>query len=247
MAEETAPTYPINKKSSEAPKQCPVDHQNVQAKEETCPVDPSSYKHFLPATTTQQGCDSSAIDQSNMMPAISQYPQKDQTMTLRKEREISTIPRAESTERLWVYPSEQMFFNAMKRKNWDPKEQDMEVVVPIHNAVNEQAWGKILEWESMHTSQCQQPKLLKFQGRPKDITPKARIGSWFGYTLPFDRHDWTVDRCGKKVTYVIDFYAGKNDPQRPDAVSFYLDVRPALSPSGLWDRLQWAWKKGSFV
>lgn len=24
--------------------------------------------------------------------------------------------------------------------------------------------------------------------------------------MPFDRHDWTVDRCGKEVRYVIDFY-----------------------------------------
>ena len=42
-----------------------------------------------------------------------------------------------------------MFFNAMKRKSWDPKEKDMRVVVPIHNVVNEQAWKKILEWEAL--------------------------------------------------------------------------------------------------
>ena len=24
---------------------------------------------------------------------------------------------------------------------------------------------------------------------------------------PFDRHDWTVDRCGKEVRYIIDYYA----------------------------------------
>lgn len=31
-----------------------------------------------------------------------------------------------------------------------------------------------------HYSECNQPMLLKFEGRPKDITPKARIRSWFG-------------------------------------------------------------------
>ena len=41
-----------------------------------------------------------------------------------------------------------MFFNAMKRKSWNPSEKDMGVVVPIHNAVNEQSWRKILEWEN---------------------------------------------------------------------------------------------------
>ena len=25
--------------------------------------------------------------------------------------------------------------------------------------------------------------------------------------LPFDRHDWTVDRCGKEVRYIIDYYS----------------------------------------
>lgn len=41
-----------------------------------------------------------------------------------------------------------MFFNAMKRKEWDPKAEDMRTIVPIHNAVNERAWEEIKEWES---------------------------------------------------------------------------------------------------
>ena len=63
------------------------------------------------------------------------------------------------------------------------------------------------------------------------MSPKARINTILGYTAPFDRHDWIVDRCGVQVEYVIDFYAGrpggKADPMgRP---SFYLDVRPKLN------------------
>ena len=34
----------------------------------------------------------------------------------------------------------------------------------------------------------------------------ARFASWFGSGLPFDRHDWIVDRCGQEVRYIIDFY-----------------------------------------
>lgn len=158
---------------SEEPKQpekCPVDHSKLKEQEQKCPVDPSTYKHFLPPSEEtkqpeqcpvdhtaykhkapqKEGCDSDAINASNYMPNISQQPQPDQKSDLSQEREISTIPRAESSEKLWVYPSEQMFFNAMRRKNWDPKEKDMPVVVPIHNAVNEQAWQKILQWEGMH-------------------------------------------------------------------------------------------------
>lgn len=27
-----------------------------------------------------------------------------------------------------------------------------------------------------------------------------------GGPAPFDRHDWVIDRCGKEVRYIIDFY-----------------------------------------
>jgi len=37
-------------------------------------------------------------------------------------------------------------------------------------------------------------------------SPLARLRSWLTGELPFDRHDWVVDRCGKEVRYVIDFY-----------------------------------------
>ena len=44
---------------------------------------------------------------------------------------------------VWMYPSEQMFYNAMKRKGWSPSEQDMQSVVAIHNGVNERAWSEV--------------------------------------------------------------------------------------------------------
>lgn len=60
---------------------------------------------------------------------------------------------------------------------------------------------------------------------------------------PFDRHDWVVDRCGKEITYVIDFYNGAGSdmaiqmPGMPPAI--HLDVRPALTPMGAIDRMRW--------
>lgn len=53
----------------------------------------------------------------------------------------------------WVYPSEKMFFDAMKRKGYDAREVDMKTVVPIHNAVNERAWAKIKEWEAPYLTE----------------------------------------------------------------------------------------------
>lgn len=135
---------------------CPVDHKSVDhsaaGEDAKCPVDPSAYKHFLPqAENAAEGCQSDAINAANNMPTLSQQPAQGQKMKLGVDREVSTIPKSgDPNEKIWVYPSEQMFFNAMRRKNWDPKEKDMSVVVPIHNAVNEQAWQKILEWEKLH-------------------------------------------------------------------------------------------------
>lgn len=74
---------------------------------------------------------------------------------------------------------------------------------------------------------CAGPKLHSFAGLSTKMSPKARINTILGYTAPFDRHDWVVDRCGTTVEYVIDFYAGRPDAHgRP---SFYLDVRPKLN------------------
>ena len=52
------------------------------------------------------------------MPSISQEPVAGQPFPLSTEREVSSIPKASPDKDggRWVYPSEQMFFNAMVRK-----------------------------------------------------------------------------------------------------------------------------------
>ena len=47
-------------------------------------------------------------------------------------------------------------------------------------------------------------------------SPLARLSSWFGGQLPFDRHDWWVDRCGQEVRYVIDFYFHEHAAGTPE-------------------------------
>ena len=54
----------------------------------------------------------------------------------------------------------------------------MDTVVAIHNTVNERAWQHVLMWEALHKCECTQPKLKKFQGRPSDYSPKARLLNW---------------------------------------------------------------------
>lgn len=123
-----------------------------------------------------------------------------------------------------------MFFNAMKRKNYDPQAADMRTIVPIHNAVNERAWMEIRGWEKGRgADSCGGPKLTSFSGSATSLTPRARWNTFLGYAAPFDRHDWVVDRCGTKIEYVIDFYAGKNEKKEGKSLNFYLDVRPKLN------------------
>lgn len=64
----------------------------------------------------------------------------------------------------------------------------------------------------------------------------------FSYEMPFDRHDWVVDRCGQPVRYIIDYYGCEPTPNND--VPIFLDVRPALdSFSALWDRTKVAWRR----
>ncbi|KAI8899005.1 cytochrome c/c1 heme-lyase [Globomyces pollinis-pini] len=206
--------------------ECPMRNNNTNISQ--CPVDHNDQHPLLNPT-------------NHMDLHPNQTPAQDQRIPLDIHREESSIPMGGKNDgKNWVYPSEQMFFNAMKRKNWNPNEKDMKSIIPIHNAVNEQCWHWILKWEALHTNTCKTPKLLKFEGRAKDYTPKARFKQLLGYKLPFDRHDWTIDRCGETVTYVIDFYSGTPVDGKP--ASFYLDVRPAMTFSGLRDRFMFWWK-----
>ncbi|PYI22084.1 cytochrome c1 heme lyase [Aspergillus japonicus CBS 114.51] len=157
----------------------------------------------------------------------------------------------------WIYPSERQFFEALMRKGNTPSSTEsaselattVASIIPIHNAVNERAWQQILEWESRAPSsdpgskKCGGPKLYSFRGLgvdPQFLSPRARINNLMGYQLPFDRHDWVVERCGgERVEYVIDFYQGKTSGGAtgaglaanagPGKLSFYLDVRPKMN------------------
>eukprot|EP00128_Syssomonas_multiformis_P017114 Colp12_sorted_trinity150504_noHs@222 len=139
-----------------------------------------------------------------------------------------------------------MFYNAMRRKGFKHTEEelspeDMMHIIRIHNHNNELAWREVLKWEAMHAEECGKPTLLRFYGQAKNFSPRARIRQLMGYELPFDRHDWFVDRCGKEVRYIIDYYdGGEADPET--GAHIILDVRPAFdSPTAVWDRIKVAW------
>ncbi|KAG9226068.1 hypothetical protein CCMSSC00406_0008730 [Pleurotus cornucopiae] len=212
---------------------CPVDHgagttsAPEKSTESACPVDHSSpsspWSRFLPSRPSS----------SQNHPAA-----------LSNDRETSSIPRASDSGN-WVYPSEAQFFSAMARKNHNPQATDMKTIVPIHNAVNERAWSEVLKWEAGRGSdKCGGLKLINFKGKPGERSIKARWKTLLGYSPPFDRHDWVVDRCGTKMRYIIDFYTGHTAGPTSNNVSFYLDVRPAMDNwEGVKMRMEHFWSR----
>ena len=117
----------------------------------------------------------------------------------------------------WIYPSEQQFFNALRKKGWkDVQAEEIPTVLEIHNTVNEQTWKQVVRWEESMDRDITTAttgggggtnkssdniietdlKLVRFQGRPKDLSPKAFLWSTILRQMdaPFDRHDWYVQK-----------------------------------------------------
>lgn len=163
--------------------------------------------------------DAAGLDPKNNMPAVPlQGAAPGQASSLDTTRVKSTIPKGDDGASLgatWEYPSPQMFWNAMVRKNktGGASEDDMGVVVAIHNNMNETTWADVCAWEALSAGggatadgvKAAPPKLLRFTGRPFDTSPKARLKqALLGCPLPFDRHDWVVLRGdGEEVRCVF--------------------------------------------
>jgi cytochrome c heme-lyase len=206
-----------------------------------------------------------------------QTPQPNQTVSLDTNRQVSSIPRGSGSsvpihqdhvgssdsatkENHWIYPSEQQMYNAMRKKGWSNIPEDsIPTVLQIHNTINERTWRQIQDWEGSDSL-----NLVSFQGRPRDVTPKAYLLCHVLrlYEPPFDRHDWYVEQSAEHpvdhtVTstaaraslfsdvfrralpsspqrYVIDYYY--LSPEHPSLPPTpYVDARPALDrPRALW-------------
>eukprot|EP00586_Coscinodiscus_wailesii_P019906 CAMPEP_0172515842 /NCGR_PEP_ID=MMETSP1066-20121228/271225_1 /TAXON_ID=671091 /ORGANISM="Coscinodiscus wailesii, Strain CCMP2513" /LENGTH=253 /DNA_ID=CAMNT_0013297055 /DNA_START=141 /DNA_END=898 /DNA_ORIENTATION=+ len=194
---------------------CPVKRENETAGTGGgCPIKSPPY---------DRGDTPASIEESANHPQI---PHPSQKLPLSTHRVTSSIPRDSpatsndetsaavpthqpTTSSNWVYPSEQQFYNAIRRKGYTADESEISTIVRIHNSVNERTWREVRKWESeLHG--CDEPRLVRFVGRPNDLSPKA----WWNKTVmcyepPFDRHDWFVEREDGSVTrYVIDFYTG---------------------------------------
>eukprot|EP00466_Bigelowiella_natans_P012085 jgi/Bigna1/57255/fgenesh1_pm.7_\ len=143
--------------------------------------------------------------------------------------------------RKWLNPSPNQLYRALKRKNKPIEKEDSASVAHVHTLVTEGSWKAIMEYEALHLSKCPNPKLARFQGKDGIYSLKAKVASYFGAPLPFDRHDWTIDRCGTEVTYIIDYYDWTDENGETE---YFIDARPT-GISGLFDRFRLATKKWS--
>lgn len=231
-----------------------------------------------------------------MFSSISQERAPQQTVDLSVDRETSSIPRGDAQGNWEYPSAQQMYNAMLRKGYTDTPQDAVESMVAVHNFLNEGAWNEIVGWERTfakglgagwercrrgeenlnwqlmkdemtgNVDQASEPRLIRFQGRPKELTPKARIFQALGWVYPakfeyvsatqvfrqhlltlafrtsppFDRHDWFVQRQTpsgpKEVRYVIDYYSG--DPEPNGEPVFYLDIRPALdSPTAAVERL----------
>jgi len=278
------PGCPMHKKDASPPPPPPPLPLPSSTDSSACPYVP-------PDSTPTKNSTLSKLNPLNYMPTnISNKRATSQTANLPLERELSTIPKGDG-EGNWEYPSPQQMYNAMLRKGYtDTPEDAVESMVAVHNFLNEGAWSEIVEWErrfgkgltrgwqqcskgeegsessailgtTWTDRECPAPRLVRFMGRPSEMTPKARFlqtmgWAWpkrFGGEPPFDRHDWFVQRhlpdgSSEEVRYVIDYYSGPPEPTGEPV--FYLDVRPAVdTPSAAIARMmRWGgdvWYKGT--
>ena len=153
-----------------------------------CPVKSDAKSVTTPVS--HNGCPvSSSSGERKYDPSVSderfgQEQQNDQTSLLSTSRAVSSIPRINDDKKpdhqpngsdRWVYPSEQQYFNAIRRKGYNPSEADIPATLYIHNHVNEESWRRIILWEKIRANE--NPTLRRFVGRPKDVSPQAFINS----------------------------------------------------------------------
>jgi cytochrome c heme-lyase len=90
------------------------------------------------------------------------------------------------------------------------------------------AWRGIMDFESLPRLGCgcaeaKFVKLLTNQGP----TIKSQFLGALGYSTPFDRMDYIVDRCGTHHRYIVEFY-------QTSETEFKVDARPAFNSGTGW-------------
>lgn len=237
---------------------CPVKH-DAAAGSGVCPVNPMLGSHGSPSLDgfigkKYLGANKNAIDDDSdryVNPNDASYEAIEDDFDLDKIEHKDFVPgalipatgRGNSADGAhWANPSPQQLFLALRRKDKPIQESDVFMVALIHSEVTQYTWNMIQEFEDLHKSECPNPSLKRFEGNYGKMSPKSFLGEKILGAELFDRHDWYVDRCGKEVHYIIDYY-DSNDGDS-DEVGYIMDVRPDLSTyENIQDRIKMTWKR----
>jgi len=186
----------------------PMNRNPPQTSDSNCPFTPAdvSTPQDKPASIL------SKLNPLNyMFSDLSQDRAPNQSITLPTSRDQSSIPKASGDE-TWEYPSPQQMYNALLRKGYnDTDPTAVEAMVMVHNYLNEGAWAEVTEWErrfagglargwqlcrrgeagsmagvdiGANVDEVPQPRLLRFKGRPDEMTPKAAFHQVLGMIYP---------------------------------------------------------------
>jgi len=168
----------------------PPDSSSVPSDADACPVDHSARSAWLAGRqAAPEALGASHPLRSLRPPERTRAPRS--ADTLPTDRETSSIPRLlddpEQPATKWVYPSQRQFHAALERKGHKAhRVEDMDSIVPIHNAVNERTWAQVLDWERRALGPEAEAriedsvKLVSFKGRPKELSPRAWFRSLVG-------------------------------------------------------------------
>lgn len=202
---------PAPPSSSEPPSACPVRAQDspFYAPPQSAPSAPQQSP-----SAEKQSTLSKLNPLNYMFASISQERAPNQTVDLPVEREPSSIPRGDSEGNWEYPSPQQMYNAMLRKGYTDTPQDAVESMVAVHNFLNEGAWAEIVGWERVFSkglkegwAKCRRgeenialdavkeemaggsgdvapPRLLRFQGRPQELTPKARMLQALGWVYP---------------------------------------------------------------
>lgn len=203
---------PAARQTAEPPSNCPMSKTKdspfyATSKPADTPAPPA------PAAP-QQSTLSKLNPLNYMFSSISQERAPQQTVDLSVDRETSSIPRGDSQGNWEYPSAQQMYNAMLRKGYTDTPQDAVESMVAVHNFLNEGAWNEIIGWERTfakglgagwercrrgeenlnfqlmrdemtgNIDQATEPRLIRFQGRPQELTPKARILQALGYVYP---------------------------------------------------------------
>lgn len=182
-----------------APSGCPVNH-GTQPESQTPPKRQSTLSKLNPL--------------NYMFPDLSQAPAANQAVSLPTSRDESSIPKGTGDGNWEYPSPQQMYNALLRKGYTDTDATAIESMVAVHNFLNEGAWAEIVEWErrfgkglargwevsrrgeanapmEMRRIEAREghedvavPTLLRFQGRPKEMTPRAALLQMMGRVYP---------------------------------------------------------------